>query len=245
MLVCGEWGSSQGKLMQNTSHHKSFLTQPLSSLFQRLFRSLSLFSEFSFLLIPNHIPLSLLDSNTAHCEHSFYSHVRYTLLHSLNGVLITFYIHSHEMTYQFFCLLALFAASVAALRYDPQYVDYNLNQNQAAVNPLDYWGEWDNHTFHPSPENWRFPFYTLFLDRFVNADPTNDDSNGTVFEQDIMSTQLRHGGDILGVMDSLDYLQGMGIKAIYIAGSPFINQPWQADSYSVGVQDGLHAWRAG
>jgi len=155
--------------------------------------------------------------------------------------LITSYTHSDEMTYQFFCLLALFTASVTALRYDQRYVDYNLNQNQAAVNPLDYWGEWDNHTFHPSPENWRFPFYTLFLDRFVNADPTNDDSNGTVFEQDIMSTQLRHGGDILGVMDSLDYLQGMGIKAIYIAGSPFINQPWQADSYSVGVQDGLHA----
>ena len=143
------------------------------------------------------------------------------------------------MTCQFFCLLALFAASVTALRYDPQYVDHNLNQNQAAVNPLDYWGEWDNHTFHPSPENWRFPFYTIFLDRFVNADPTNDDSNGTVFEQDIMSTQLRHGGDILGLMDSLDYLQGMGIKAVYIAGSPFINQPWEADSYSVGVQYGL------
>ena len=31
MFVCGEWGSSQGKLMQNTSHHKSFLT--LAALF--------------------------------------------------------------------------------------------------------------------------------------------------------------------------------------------------------------------
>ncbi|OCK84430.1 glycosyltransferase family 5 protein [Lepidopterella palustris CBS 459.81] len=136
------------------------------------------------------------------------------------------------MTRPIFCLLALLVASVAALRYDPQYVDFNLNQKQDAVNPLDYWGEWENHTFQPSPSNWRFPFYTLFLDRFVNADPTNDDANGTFFEQDLLSTQLRHGGDILGVMDSLDYLQGMGIKAIYIAGSPFINQPWQADSYS-------------
>lgn len=51
-------------------------------------------------------------------------------------------------------------------------------------------------------------------------------------------------------MDSLDYLQGMGIKVpyffadnsiswslivckgLYLAGSPFINQPWAADSYS-------------
>jgi alpha-1,3-glucan synthase len=53
------------------------------------------------------------------------------------------------------------------------------------------------------------------------------------------------------MMDSLDYLQGMGIKVqnlfagggermkslivykgLYLAGSPFINQPWAADSYS-------------
>jgi glycosidase len=45
-------------------------------------------------------------------------------------------------------------------------------------------------------------------------------------------TQLRHGGDLQGLVDSLDYLQGMGIKGIYIAGSPFINQPWVSDSYS-------------
>ncbi|KAL8990136.1 MAG: hypothetical protein Q9169_008200, partial [Polycauliona sp. 2 TL-2023] len=47
-----------------------------------------------------------------------------------------------------------------------------------------------------------------------------------------MANQLRHGGDIAGLTDSLDYLQGMGIKGIYIAGSAFINLPWQFDSYS-------------
>jgi alpha-1,3-glucan synthase len=45
-------------------------------------------------------------------------------------------------------------------------------------------------------------------------------------------TQLRHGGDIQGLVDSLDYLQGMGIKAIYVAGPPFINFPWEATAYS-------------
>jgi alpha-1,3-glucan synthase len=35
-----------------------------------------------------------------------------------------------------------------------------------------------------------------------------------------------------GVADSLDYLQGLGIKGIYLVGSPFINVPWAADSYS-------------
>lgn len=50
------------------------------------------------------------------------------------------------------------------------------------------------------------------LDRFVNGDPTNDNANGTVFEHDLDETQLRHGGDIRGLMNSLDYIQGMGIK---------------------------------
>jgi alpha-1,3-glucan synthase len=76
------------------------------------------------------------------------------------------------------------------------------------------------------------PFYTIFLDRFANGDPSNDDANGTHYEHDIISNQFRNGGDIKGLLDSLDYLQGMGIKGLYLAGSPFINQPWAADSYS-------------
>lgn len=107
---------------------------------------------------------------------------------------------------------AIFTVSRAYV-YDPDWVQYNLNQNQTAVNPLDYWGERLNHDFTPSPSNWRFPFYTLFLDRFVNGDPTNDNINGTSFEHDINSNQIRHGGDLQGLMDTLDYIEGMGIKA--------------------------------
>ncbi|ORY54718.1 alpha-1,3-glucan synthase [Pseudomassariella vexata] len=120
---------------------------------------------------------------------------------------------------------------VSGLKYDPQYEGYNLNENDTD-NPLEYWGKWEDHDFYPSPENWRLPFYTLFLDRFVNGDPSNDNINETHFEQDILGTQLRFGGDIDGLADTLDYIQGFGIKAIYVAGSPFINQPWGADSYS-------------
>ena len=58
------------------------------------------------------------------------------------------------------------------------------------------------------------PFYSLFLDRFVNGDPSNDNANGTSFEVDILSTQLRAGGDVQGLIDSLDYLEGMDIKVI-------------------------------
>lgn len=56
-----------------------------------------------------------------------------------------------------------------AYRYDQAYLDYNLNQNKTAIDPLDYWGEWSGHEYNPSPANWRFPFYTLFLDRFVSG----------------------------------------------------------------------------
>ena len=70
------------------------------------------------------------------------------------------------------------------------------------------------------------------LDRFINGDPTNDDVNGTAWEHDLTGTQLRHGGDIKGLQDTLDYLTGMGIKGIYLAGSPLINMPWGADAFS-------------
>ncbi|KAH0360816.1 putative alpha 1,3 glucan synthase, partial [Aureobasidium melanogenum] len=110
--------------------------------------------------------------------------------------------------------------------------DWNLNTNQAATSPLEYSGTWQDHTFYPSPDNWRFPFYGLFLDRFVNGDPSNDNINGTLFEQDIMGTTMRHGGDLAGLVDTLDYIQGMGIKGLYVAGTPFINMPWKSDAYS-------------
>ena len=109
-------------------------------------------------------------------------------------------------------LLVLLAATTTALQYDPNYLEYNLNQNETATHPLDYWGEWEGHEFTASPEDWRFPFYTLFLDKFANGDPSNDNINGTVFEHDLSSNQMRHGGDVVGLVDTLDYLQGMGIK---------------------------------
>jgi alpha-1,3-glucan synthase len=109
-------------------------------------------------------------------------------------------------------LVTLFTASTLSLPHLPEYEAYNLNQNKTATTPFEYWGEWPDHTFHPSLENWRMPFYSLFLDRFVNGDPSNDNSNGTAFEVDMLSTQLRVGGDISGLVDTLDYLQGLGIK---------------------------------
>ncbi|OBW67971.1 MAG: Amidase signature enzyme [Aureobasidium pullulans] len=122
---------------------------------------------------------------------------------------------------QWLLSLALSSLGVQALRYDERYVDWNLNMAQDATDPLDYFTVYDNHTYHPSPDNWRFPFYSFFMDR-----------NGTAWEHDIYGTQLRHGGDTEGVRESLDYLQGMGVRGIYLAGSIFYNFPWMSDTYS-------------
>ncbi|KAI2704711.1 CAZyme family GH13 [Penicillium roqueforti] len=131
-------------------------------------------------------------------------------------------------------LVSLLAKTVTAWPYDEAYLDYNLNENKTATNPADYWGTWPGHEgkYHPSPTNWRFPFYSLFLDRFVNGDPTNDNANGTTFEHDI-EQRIRHGGDVAGLVETLDYLQGMGIKGLYIAGTSLLNQPWTSDGYGV------------
>ncbi|WEW59543.1 alpha 1,3-glucan synthase [Emydomyces testavorans] len=135
-------------------------------------------------------------------------------------------------------LIVLLVVPATCWPYDPREVGYNLNENEAATSPVEYSGEWRDHEYFPSPENWRFPFYSFFVDRFVNGDPTNDNVNGTNFERDINSNQMRHGGDALGLIDSLDYIQGMGVKVddsllgIYIAGTILINEPWGSDGYS-------------
>lgn len=110
-------------------------------------------------------------------------------------------------------ILGLFLLPVIlALPYLEEQVNWNLNQNKTATNPLDYWGQWADHEFHASPSNWRMPFYTITLDRFINGDPTNDEANGTQWEHDATSNQFRFGGDIRGLQNNLDYIQGMGVK---------------------------------
>ncbi|OJJ64734.1 hypothetical protein ASPSYDRAFT_84729 [Aspergillus sydowii CBS 593.65] len=131
-------------------------------------------------------------------------------------------------------IIALLASTASCWPYDEALVDYNINDNKTATNPAEYSGTWPDHEgkYFPSPDNWRFPFYTLFMDRFVNGDPTNDNINGSQFEHDLNSNQMRHGGDVVGLVDTLDYLQGMGIKGLYLAGTILMNQPWGADGYS-------------
>ena len=124
-------------------------------------------------------------------------------------------------------------AFVSAAPYNETYDAWNLNKNQAATDPTQYSTTRANTTYFPSPINWRtIPFNTLLLDKFADGDPSNNNFFGLRYEHDWRETQLRFGGDVRGLQNKLDYLQGMGVRGIYIAGTPFLNMPWQADSYS-------------
>jgi alpha-1,3-glucan synthase len=128
-------------------------------------------------------------------------------------------------------LLSL-AVSVSAAPYNETYAAWNLNTNQNAQSPMDYDTNFIPDSYFPSPDNWRFPFYTILMDKFADGDPSNNDFFGTMYEWDWRETNLRYGGDVKGLQSKLDYLAGMGIKGIFASGTPFINNLWQADSWS-------------
>lgn len=44
-------------------------------------------------------------------------------------------------------------------------------------------------------------------------------------ESDPLQINFRYGGDVKGLIRRLDYIQGMGFKAIYIAGTIFVRPP--------------------
>jgi alpha-1,3-glucan synthase len=109
---------------------------------------------------------------------------------------------------------------------------YNLNQNKIATGPLEYQANWPGHVYNPSPANYRVPFYSLMLDRFSDGDPSNNDNHKSLYENDPFQVNFNHGGDVKGLINRLDYLQSLGIKGIYLQGTPFLNQPWDYHQYN-------------
>ncbi len=71
--------------------------------------------------------------------------------------------------------------------------------------------------------------YLLMPDRFANGDPNND-----VFEdmhqKEIDRTKMffRHGGDLKGVLDHLDYLEELGVTALWLNPVQENDQPFES-----------------
>ncbi|RKN50613.1 pullulanase-type alpha-1,6-glucosidase [Micromonospora endolithica] len=86
-------------------------------------------------------------------------------------------------------------------------------------------------------------FYFVLPDRFANGDPRNDRGG---LSGDRLKTGLDpkdkgfyHGGDLKGVMDRLDYIEGMGTTAIWLA-PVFKNRPVQGTGDDVSA--GYHGY---
>lgn len=71
--------------------------------------------------------------------------------------------------------------------------------------------------------------YLITPDRFANGDPTNDDVKGMREKADRKFKGGRHGGDLEGIRQNLDYIQGLGFTAIWL--NPVLENDMKDFSY--------------
>ncbi len=67
--------------------------------------------------------------------------------------------------------------------------------------------------------------YLIMPDRFANGDPSNDSTDNTTDKHDRSLLYSRHGGDIQGMIDHLDYISELGATAIWSTPLLEDNQP--------------------
>ena len=83
----------------------------------------------------------------------------------------------------------------------------------------------------PSPAWEEQVVYFVMTDRFANGDPTNDDQKKG--EYDPNDINKYSGGDLQGIIDKLDYIQGLGATAVWIT-PPVANLWWDPLQQSGG-----------
>lgn len=71
--------------------------------------------------------------------------------------------------------------------------------------------------------------YLLMPDRFANGDTSNDNLEGMTEQLNRSNPGGRHGGDLRGISDNLDYLSDLGVTGIWL--NPFLENNQQRSSY--------------
>jgi glycosidase len=71
--------------------------------------------------------------------------------------------------------------------------------------------------------------YLIMPDRFANGDPNNDDMPGMLEKADREKPNGRHGGDIKGISDHLDYIKKLGVTTIWC--TPFLENNLPSYTY--------------
>lgn len=71
--------------------------------------------------------------------------------------------------------------------------------------------------------------YLIMPDRFANGDPGNDNVAGMLEQANRSNPNGRHGGDLRGISDHLDYIKDLGATGIWL--NPFLENNQPAYSY--------------
>jgi glycosidase len=71
--------------------------------------------------------------------------------------------------------------------------------------------------------------YLLMPDRFANGNPENDEVEGMLEKPNRKKPLGRHGGDIQGIINHLDYLEDLGVTALWI--NPLLENDMPQQSY--------------
>jgi glycosidase len=71
--------------------------------------------------------------------------------------------------------------------------------------------------------------YQIMPDRFANGDPSNDSVDGLPDRLDRKLGHGRHGGDIQGIIDHLDYIESLGFTQLWP--TPLVENDMKAASY--------------
>ena len=78
--------------------------------------------------------------------------------------------------------------------------------------------------------------YLITPDRFANGNPKNDSTEDTFEKANRSDLDGRHGGDLQGVINHLDYLQELGITTLWL--NPFLENDQPKYSYhGYGISD--------
>ena len=78
-------------------------------------------------------------------------------------------------------------------------------------------------------------FYLLFPDRFANGDLSNDNIGIRKDDYDPANEHKRNGGDLQGVIDHLDYLESLGITAIWM--NPLLENKGKGSYHGYAITD--------
>ena len=78
--------------------------------------------------------------------------------------------------------------------------------------------------------------YLITPDRFANGDRSNDSTDDTIEKLNRTDPDGRHGGDLQGIIDHLDYIEDLGVTAIWL--NPFLENDQPKYSYhGYGISD--------